>query len=84
MDYEKEYIKLNDYDLRVLDEVEEITLTDFGIKRPDNKNNEGYIQHDCLIAAFEELIFKIKTMNKEHKKLEERFEDYRHDNPPRY
>ena len=57
-------MKLDSYDLKVLDEAQDLLGTDFGvIKYP--ANNSGWIEHDSLIAMIEEFIY---GMTKEESK----------------
>ena len=52
-------MKLDSYDLKVFEEVEEFMFTDYGIKKYP-MTNDGYIEHDKLISMIEELLWKAK------------------------
>ena len=56
-------MKLDSYDLKVMDEVEDFLLTDFEIKKYPEKN-EGYIENDKLISMIENLLYVAKEENK--------------------
>jgi len=62
-------MKLDSYDLKVLDQAEELLETDFQIKKYPLRN-EGYIESDNLISMIEELIWTIEHL-KEEKEEEE-------------
>lgn len=67
-------MKLDDYDLKILDEVEEIIGSNLEIKKYPEKN-EGYIEHDSLICGIEELIGTIKSLKEQYEDLERDLED---------
>lgn len=60
-------MKLDGYDLKVFEEVEEFMITDYGIKKYP-MTNEGYIEHDKLISMIEEMIWELKSLKDEKKK----------------
>jgi hypothetical protein len=63
-------MKLDEYDLKVLDKVEQITSTDYSIKKyPDF--DEGYISHDNLISMIEELLSKVDKMQESYDDLKQ-------------
>lgn len=62
-------MKLDGYDLKVLDKVEKITFTDYSIKKYSERN-EGYIEHDKLMVAIEDLLCEIECLNQKIKDLE--------------
>ena len=61
-------MKLNKKEIEIIERVQEITLTDYGIKKIEE---EGYIDTNNLIVALEDLL-------NETERLEEQIENYRY------
>lgn len=62
-------MKLDSYDLNILDKVEKITLTDYDIRKYPERN-EGYIDSDNLIVLIEDLLNEIDIRNEKIEDLE--------------
>ncbi len=67
-------MNLDEYDLKVIEKVSKITITDYGvIKYPSL--NEGYIEHDDLIVLIENLLCEIDTLQEKIDDLENDIRD---------
>lgn len=70
-------MKLDEIDLKILEKVEKITFSNYYIKKYPERN-EGYIEHDSLIVAIENLLSEIEHLNEKIRDLKT---DYENDYP---
>lgn len=63
-------MKLDEYDLKILDKASKVMMTNYHIKKyPDY--NEGYIEHDDLIVMVEDLLSEIDHLQEQIDDLED-------------